>query len=84
MGATFVLLPGAGGAGEVYWRETAAELAARGHTAVPVDFPGADPAVGLPEYAAITDEAIGERGGVVLVAQCMVRPVRSLVRLGDH
>lgn len=71
MGATFVLLPGAGGAGEVYWRETAAELAARGHTAVPVDFPGADPAVGLPEYAALTDEAIGERGGVVLVAQSM-------------
>ncbi|HET8930535.1 MAG TPA: alpha/beta hydrolase [Acidimicrobiales bacterium] len=71
MGATFVLIPGAGGAGEDYWRETAAELAARGHTALPVDFPGDDPAAGLPEYAAITDGAIGDHRGVVLVAQSM-------------
>jgi pimeloyl-ACP methyl ester carboxylesterase len=69
--ATFVLLPGAGGAGELYWREVAAELAARGHTALPVDFPGDDPAAGLPEYAAITDDAIGDHLGVVLVAQSM-------------
>lgn len=69
--ATFVLIPGAGGAGQVYWREAAVELEARGHTAIPVEIPGDDPAVGLPEYAAITDEAIGEHRDVVLVAQSM-------------
>ncbi len=69
--ATFVLIPGAGGAGEVYWRDAAAELTARGHTALAVDFPGDDPAAGLPEYAAIADEAIGEHRSVVLVAQSM-------------
>jgi len=71
MGATFVLIPGAGGAGEVYWREAAAELEARGHTAIPVDIQGDDPALGLREYAAITDKAIGEHRDVVLVAQSM-------------
>lgn len=69
--ATFVLIPGAGGAGLVYWREAVVELEARGHTAVPVEIDGADAALGLPEYAAITDEAIGERDDVVLVAQSM-------------
>jgi hypothetical protein len=47
-----VLIPGAGGAGEVYWREVALELKARGHTAIPVEIREDDPAVGLPEYAA--------------------------------
>lgn len=69
--ATFVLVPGAGGAGEWYWRETAAELAARGHTAIPVEIRGDDPALGLPEYAAITDRAIDGHQDVVLVAQSM-------------
>lgn len=68
---TFVLIPGAGGAGEAYWRETAAELVARGHAAVPVEIRADDPALGLPEYAAITDEAIGAHRDVVLVAQSM-------------
>ncbi|WP_182348040.1 alpha/beta fold hydrolase [Tomitella gaofuii] len=69
--ATFILIPGAGGAAEVYWREVAAELAAHGHTAIPVELPGDDPEWGLPEYAAIVDEAIGGRRGVVLVAQSL-------------
>ena len=69
--ATFVLIPGAGGAGKVYWHEVVAELTARGHTAIPVEIAGDDPALGLPEYAAVTDEAIGERREVVLVAQSM-------------
>ncbi len=69
--ATFVLIPGAGGAGEVYWREAAAEVEARGHTAIRVEIEGDDPALGLPEYAVITDEAIGEHREVVLVAQSM-------------
>ena len=69
--ATFVLIPGAGGAGEVYWRATGAELQARGHTAIPVEIEGDNPALGLPEYAAITDDAIGGHRDVVLVAQSM-------------
>lgn len=68
---TFVLIPGAGGAGEVYWREVVAELESRGHTALAVEIAGDDPALGLPEYAAITDEAVGEHRDVVLVAQSM-------------
>jgi pimeloyl-ACP methyl ester carboxylesterase len=71
MTATFVLVPGAGGAGEVYWRDVVAGLEARGHTAIPVEIRGDDPALGLPEYAAITDAAIGEHRDVVLVAQSM-------------
>ncbi|WP_212732737.1 TIGR03086 family metal-binding protein [Streptomyces oceani] len=71
MGATFVLVPGAGGAGAVYWREAVAELEKRGHTAVPVEIQGDDPALGLPEYAALTDEAIGEHRDVVLVAHSL-------------
>lgn len=67
--ATFVLIPGAGGAGEEYWREAAAELRARGHTAIPVEIEGDDPALGLPEYAAVTDEVIGTHRDVVVVAQ---------------
>lgn len=68
---TFVLIPGAGGAGEVYWREVAGELESRGHTAVPVEIAEDDPALGLPEYAAIVDAAIGDHDEVVLVAQSM-------------
>ena len=45
----FVLVPGAGGQGWA-WHLVAAELASRGHRAVAVDLPGADPAAGLPEY----------------------------------
>src|SRR5699024_5176561 len=69
--ATFVLIPGAGGAGEVYWREAAAELRARGHEAIPVEIAGDDPALGPPEYAVLVDDAIGRRTGVVLVAHSM-------------
>jgi pimeloyl-ACP methyl ester carboxylesterase len=68
---TFVLIPGAGGAGRVYWHEVASEIERRGHGATPVEIRGDDPALGLPEYAAITDEAIGDHHEVVLVAQSM-------------
>lgn len=69
--ATFILIPGAGGAGKVYWSDVAAELEGRGHTAIPVEIQGDDPALGLPEYAQIVDDAIGEHTDVVLVAQSM-------------
>lgn len=68
---TFVLLPGSGGAADVYWREVVAELAQRGHTGIPVEIQGDDPALGLPEYAALADAAIGDHRDVVLVAMSM-------------
>lgn len=81
--ATFVLIPGAGGAGKVYWREAAAELEARGHTAIPVEIEGDNPALGLREYAAVADEAIGEHREVVLVAQSMGAFIAPLINKRD-
>jgi pimeloyl-ACP methyl ester carboxylesterase len=88
--STFVLVPGAGGNAS-YWRELVAELAGRGHDAIPVDIRQDDPALGLPEYADVVEAAIGERSDVVLVAQSMGgftapmvadrRPVRMVVLL---
>src|SRR3954454_3328606 len=54
---TFVLIPGAGGAGHWYWRLVAENLERAGHTARAVDLPGADPSDGSDE--------------IVLVAQSM-------------
>ena len=87
---TFVLIPGAGGNAS-YWRELVAELEGRGHEAIPVDIRQDDPALGLPEYADLVADAIGERPDVVLVAQSLGgftapmvaarRPVRMIVLL---
>jgi predicted alpha/beta hydrolase family esterase len=68
--SVFVLIPGAGGHG-AYWDALVPEFDARGHDAVAVDIQQDDPALGLPEYAAIVEDAIGERADVVLVAQSM-------------
>lgn len=85
---TFVLIPGAGGnAG--YWDRLVAELDRRGHEAIAVDIEQDDPALGLPEYARIVEQAIGDREGVVLVAQSLggftapmvTTPVRMIVLL---
>jgi pimeloyl-ACP methyl ester carboxylesterase len=88
--STFVLVPGAGGNAS-YWRELVAELETRGHEAIAVDIRQDDPALGLPEYADLVEEAIGERSEVVLVAQSLGgftapmvaarRPVRMIVLL---
>lgn len=86
--STFVLVPGAGGNAS-YWRELVAELERRGHEAVAVDIPQDDPTVGLPEYAALVEAAIGERTDTVLVAQSLGgftapmvgSPVRMIVLL---
>jgi pimeloyl-ACP methyl ester carboxylesterase len=45
----YVLIPGAGGQAR-FWHLVQAELTRRGHRAVALDFPGADPTAGLPEY----------------------------------
>lgn len=67
---TFVLIPGAGGVAW-YWHRVAELLAEAHHEAIPVDLPGDDESAGLPEYTQLVLDAIGERVGVVLVAQSL-------------
>jgi pimeloyl-ACP methyl ester carboxylesterase len=66
----FVLIPGAGGAAW-YWHRLVPELRARGHEAVAVELPAADPAAGFTEYADAVVAAAAGRTGIVLVAQSM-------------
>lgn len=68
--AVFVLIPGAGG-NAAYWDRLVPELERRDHEAIAVDIEEDDPALGLPEYADIVSDAIGERRNVVLVAQSL-------------
>jgi pimeloyl-ACP methyl ester carboxylesterase len=68
--STFVLIPGAGGAGW-YWHRLVPLLRDAGHQAIAVDLPGADPTAGLPEYTGLVIDAIGGRDDVVLVAQSL-------------
>jgi pimeloyl-ACP methyl ester carboxylesterase len=68
--ASFVLIPGAGGAGS-YWDRVAPLLRDAGHDVVAVDLPGADPAAGLPEYANLVASAAQAFASVILVAQSL-------------
>ena len=68
MDATFVLVPGAGGAAW-YWHRVVAELERRGRAAIAVDLPAADDSAGLSAYTDVVVAAIGDRRPVVLVAQ---------------
>ena len=70
MDATFVLVPGAGGAAW-YWHRVVPELERRGHSAIPVGLPTDDDSAGLAEYADVVVEAIGDGPPVVLVAQSL-------------
>ena len=70
MDATFVLIPGAGGAAW-YWHRVVAELERRGRSAVAVELPAADESAGLAEYTDVVVDAIGGRRPIVLVAQSM-------------
>jgi pimeloyl-ACP methyl ester carboxylesterase len=56
--ATFVLIPGAGGSAW-YFHRLVPILTERGHRAIAVDLPAADPEAGLPEYTDATLAAIG-------------------------
>ena len=88
--ATFVLIPGAGG-DPWEWHRLAPELERLGHDVVAVRLPSGDEAAGWTEYADAVDEAIGDRGDLVLVAQSLAgfsaplvaarRPVDLLVLL---
>ena len=68
--ATYVLIPGAGG-DAWYWHLLEPELRGRGHDVVAVDLPADDDSAGLAEYADTVVEAIGDRTGIVLVAQSL-------------
>jgi len=68
--STFILVPGAGG-DAFYWHRVVPLLRDAGHEAVAVDLPAGDDRAGLAEYADLIAGAIGDRSGVVLVAQSM-------------
>jgi pimeloyl-ACP methyl ester carboxylesterase len=68
--ASFVLIPGAGGA-RWYWHRVVPLLEDAGHEAIAVDLPGNDASKGLEDYAELVLRAIGPRQDVVLVAQSL-------------
>ncbi|MDV3220253.1 alpha/beta hydrolase family protein [Intrasporangium sp.] len=67
---TFVLVPGAGGAGW-YWHRVVPLLVEAGHQALALDLPAEDPSRGLPEYAELVGAAVDSAPDVVLVAQSL-------------
>jgi pimeloyl-ACP methyl ester carboxylesterase len=67
---TFVLIPGAGG-DAWYWHLVAPRLQERGHDVVAITLPAGDDSAGWTAYADTIVDAIGERSGVILVAQSL-------------
>ena len=67
---TYVLIPGAGG-DTWYWHLLEPELRGRGRDVVAMDLPADDESAGLAEYADAVVEAIGDRVGIILVAQSL-------------
>ncbi len=65
---TYVLIHGAGDVGW-YWHLVEAELQARGHDVIAPDLPCEDESAGLTDYADTVVRAIGDRSGLVVVAQ---------------
>lgn len=76
--ATFVLLPGAS-SDAWHWHLVGPRLSAAGHEVVAVDLPLEDDSCGLAEYAAAVVEAIGDRRGLIVVAQSMAAYTAPLV-----
>jgi pimeloyl-ACP methyl ester carboxylesterase len=68
--STYLLLPGAGGAGW-YWHRVAELLRSAGHDVITMDLPADDPAAGLDVYVDLALAAILGRDDVVVVAQSM-------------
>lgn len=83
MGATFVLVPGAGGNAS-YWSRLVPELERRGHRAVPVDLPQDDPELDLADWAALVDAAIPDTEPLVVVAQSLGGFLAPLLRCPVH
>ena len=69
-GATFVLIPGAGGDAR-YWYLVVRGLEARGNDVVAVSLPAGDDSAGWKEYAGVAVDAVGDRTGVIVVAQSL-------------
>jgi pimeloyl-ACP methyl ester carboxylesterase len=67
---TYVLIHGAGDVGW-YWHLVEAELRTRGHDVVAPELPCDDDSAGLPEYADVVIEGIGDRTDLVVVAQSL-------------
>ncbi len=67
---TYVLIPGAGG-DAWYWHLLEPELRERGHESVAVDLPADDESAGFSEYADAVVGAVGDRTGLVVVAQSL-------------
>jgi pimeloyl-ACP methyl ester carboxylesterase len=70
---TWLLIPGAGGAGW-YWHLVAERLRARGDEAVAVDLPADDPTAGIPRYVEVALAALGDRPDPVVVGQSLGGP----------
>jgi pimeloyl-ACP methyl ester carboxylesterase len=68
--SVFLLLPGAGGE-SWYWHLVAGLLRDRGHEVISPDLPASDDRAGLADYADVAVEAVGDRSGLVVVAQSM-------------
>jgi len=66
--ATYVLIHGAADSGW-FWHLLEAELRARGHDVVAPDLPCEDDSAGLAEYTDTVVGAVGDRTGLVVVAQ---------------
>jgi pimeloyl-ACP methyl ester carboxylesterase len=77
-GASFVLIPGAGGMAW-YWHRVVPLLKEAHQNAIAVDLPGDDARAGLNEYADIVVQAIGRRPNVILVAQSLGGFIAPLV-----
>ncbi|HEV7495519.1 alpha/beta hydrolase [Baekduia sp.] len=67
---TFALIPGAG-SDQWYWSRLVPLLTQRGHEALAPELPVDDPDAGWDAYADAVAAAIGDRTGVVVVAQSM-------------
>jgi pimeloyl-ACP methyl ester carboxylesterase len=67
---TYVLIPSAGG-DAWYWHLLTDHLEVRGHEVVAVSLPASDDSAGWAEYADTIVGAIGDRTGVILVAQSL-------------
>ena len=86
--SSYLMIPGAGGAGW-FWHRVVPLLEAAGHDAIAIDLPGPDPAAGLPEYTELVLAAADGRTDVVLAAQSLGgftaplvaarRPLKALV-----
>lgn len=68
VGATYVLIHGAGDVGW-YWHLVEAALREKGHDVVAPDLPVDDDSAGLSVYADVVVEAIGDRDDLVIVGQ---------------